>query len=143
LINRLISALSRNAHEAFDVRGSPFTGIEAQGPKHVVELTKQPLRHKNELRCPDCADERRTPNAERRTLNAERRRSVSLCFFKTEQSGTLRLPLGACHEVTPQDQPKKRRRFDPAKHGEWQRRQGTGKTVRWVNEFLVSERFQD
>src|SRR5271165_3031149 len=28
--------------------------------------------------------------------------------------------------------PKKRRRFDPAKHGEWQRRQGTAKTVSWV-----------
>ena len=39
-----------------------------------------------------------------------------------------------------ENQPKKRRRFDPAKHGKWQRQQVTGKTVSWVNEFLMSER---
>ena len=38
---------------------------------------------------------------------------------------------------------KKRRRFDPAKHGRWQNRLATGKTVSWVDEFLVSERSSD
>jgi antitoxin (DNA-binding transcriptional repressor) of toxin-antitoxin stability system len=38
---------------------------------------------------------------------------------------------------------KKRRRFDPIKHGQWQNRLATGKTVSWVNEFLVSERSSD
>ena len=38
---------------------------------------------------------------------------------------------------------KKRRRFDPAKHGQWQRRQVKGKTVSWVTEFLISERSRD
>jgi antitoxin (DNA-binding transcriptional repressor) of toxin-antitoxin stability system len=42
-----------------------------------------------------------------------------------------------------ENQPKKRRRFDPAKHGAWQSRQVTGKTVSWVSEFLMSERFQN
>jgi hypothetical protein len=71
LINRLISALSRNAHEAFDVRGSPFTGIEAQGPKHIVELSSRCGTKTNSdvLTAPTNA-ERRPPNAERRTLNA-------------------------------------------------------------------------
>jgi predicted nucleic acid-binding protein/antitoxin (DNA-binding transcriptional repressor) of toxin-antitoxin stability system len=38
---------------------------------------------------------------------------------------------------------KKRRRFDPAKHGRWQSRLASGKTVCWVDEFLVSERSLD
>jgi antitoxin (DNA-binding transcriptional repressor) of toxin-antitoxin stability system len=42
-----------------------------------------------------------------------------------------------------EDRAKKRRRFDPKRHGEWQRRQVAGKTVSWVNEFLISERFRD
>jgi antitoxin (DNA-binding transcriptional repressor) of toxin-antitoxin stability system len=42
-----------------------------------------------------------------------------------------------------EERPKKRRRFDPAKHGQWQRRQVKGKTVSWVNEFLISERSRD
>ena len=35
---------------------------------------------------------------------------------------------------------RKRRRFDPVKHGQWQRRQLSDKTVSWVDEFLISER---
>jgi antitoxin (DNA-binding transcriptional repressor) of toxin-antitoxin stability system len=42
-----------------------------------------------------------------------------------------------------EERPKKRRRFDPAKHGQWQRRQVKGKTVSWVTEFLISERSRD
>ena len=38
---------------------------------------------------------------------------------------------------------KKRRRFDPIKHGQWQNRLATGKTVSWVDEFLISERSSD
>ena len=38
---------------------------------------------------------------------------------------------------------KKRRRFDPAKHGQWQNRLARGKTVTWVDEFLVGERSSD
>jgi len=38
---------------------------------------------------------------------------------------------------------KKRRRFDPIKHGQWQNRMATGKTVSWVDEFLISERSSD
>jgi antitoxin (DNA-binding transcriptional repressor) of toxin-antitoxin stability system len=38
---------------------------------------------------------------------------------------------------------KKRRRFDPAKHGRRQSRLASGKTVCWVNEFLISERSSD
>jgi antitoxin (DNA-binding transcriptional repressor) of toxin-antitoxin stability system len=42
-----------------------------------------------------------------------------------------------------EDRPKKRRRFDPTRHGQWQRRQVAGKAVRWVDEFLIGERFRD
>ena len=38
---------------------------------------------------------------------------------------------------------KRRRRFDPVKHGQWQNRLAMGKTVSWVDEFLVSERSSD
>ncbi len=38
---------------------------------------------------------------------------------------------------------KKRRRFDPVKHGLWQNRLATGKAVGWVDEFLLSERSSD
>jgi antitoxin (DNA-binding transcriptional repressor) of toxin-antitoxin stability system len=38
---------------------------------------------------------------------------------------------------------KKRRHFDPAKHGRWQNRLAAGKTVSWVDEFLLSERSSD
>ena len=42
-----------------------------------------------------------------------------------------------------ENRPKKRRRFDPAKHGQWQKRLATGKTVSWVDEFLFNERSSD
>ena len=42
-----------------------------------------------------------------------------------------------------ENRPKKRRRFDPVKHGQWQNRLATGKTVSWMDEFLVRERFSD
>ena len=42
-----------------------------------------------------------------------------------------------------EDRAKKRRRFDPVNHGQWQRRQVTGKTVSWVDEFLIKERSSD
>ena len=38
---------------------------------------------------------------------------------------------------------KKRRRFDPVKHGQWQRRQVSGQTASWVDEFLIRERSSD
>ena len=38
---------------------------------------------------------------------------------------------------------KKRRRFDPIKHGQWQNHLATAKTVSWVDEFLVCERSSD
>jgi antitoxin (DNA-binding transcriptional repressor) of toxin-antitoxin stability system len=46
--------------------------------------------------------------------------------------------------LTPyENRSKKRGRFDPAKHGDWQRRQMAGEAVRWVNEFLISERSEE
>jgi antitoxin (DNA-binding transcriptional repressor) of toxin-antitoxin stability system len=35
---------------------------------------------------------------------------------------------------------KRRKRFDPAAHGEWQRKMSGGKLTRWVEEGLLQER---
>jgi antitoxin (DNA-binding transcriptional repressor) of toxin-antitoxin stability system len=35
---------------------------------------------------------------------------------------------------------KPRKRFDPAAHGEWQRKTSGGRVVRWVDETLAQER---
>jgi antitoxin (DNA-binding transcriptional repressor) of toxin-antitoxin stability system len=35
---------------------------------------------------------------------------------------------------------KKRKRFDPAAHGEWQRKMSGGKITRWVDQWLLRER---
>jgi antitoxin (DNA-binding transcriptional repressor) of toxin-antitoxin stability system len=37
-------------------------------------------------------------------------------------------------------EPKKRKRFDPAEHGKWQRKTSRGKVTRWVDEGLLRER---
>jgi antitoxin (DNA-binding transcriptional repressor) of toxin-antitoxin stability system len=34
----------------------------------------------------------------------------------------------------------RRKRFDPARHAAWQARTGGGRTVRWVDEFLLKDR---
>jgi antitoxin (DNA-binding transcriptional repressor) of toxin-antitoxin stability system len=33
-----------------------------------------------------------------------------------------------------------RKRFDPKRHAAWQARTGGGRTVRWVDEFLLKDR---